>query len=226
MNNILEIDLDKGKLYLKDKNIVTLFKKILKEDFKIIEEYKNDRRTYVAKIIIDNKVYLLKKIYIYKRLKQIVSRFKEGETVETLKNIEDLKKNGIDSLVEVIGTIIERKNKEIQQEIMLMEYCEGKKPNCDEELYQVIDVLKEIYSNNRYHGDCNPGNFIKINNKIKIIDTKLKKMRFGDYRKHYDLLTLGKYFQNEYIYPYKKNIFYYFAYMMRKIRDLKNNIGI
>lgn len=224
MNNIIEIELNNGKLYLKDKNTITLFEKVLTENFEIIEEYKNDRRTYVAKIFIDDKLYLLKKIFIYKKLKKIISKFKGGESLETLKNIEVMKNKGIHSLVEVIGTFIERKNGIIQQEIMLMDYCEGKKPSCDKELYEVIDVLKEVYKNNRYHGDCNPGNFIKVNNKMMIIDTKLKKMWFGDYRKHYDLLTLGKYFQGEYIYPYKKNIFYCLAYIMRKIRNYKNRV--
>lgn len=224
MNNIIEVELNKGKLYLKDKNMVTLFERVLTKDFKVMEEYKNDRRTYVAKISIDNKVYLLKKIFIYKKLKQLISKFKDGESLETLKNIETMKVQGIHNLVEVIGTLIERKDGIIKQETMLMEFCEGKKPSCDKELYEVIEVLKGIYKNNRYHGDCNPGNFIKVNNNMMIIDTKLKKMWFGDYRKHYDLLTLGKYFQGEYIYPYKKNIFYYFAYMMRKIRNYKNRV--
>lgn len=224
MNNIIEIELNKRKLYLKDRSRVTLFEKVLTKDFKVIEEYKNDRRTYVAKILIDNKVYLLKKIFIYKKLKQLISRFKNGESLETLKNIEIMKSRGVHSLVEVIGTLIERENGIIKQEIMLIDYCEGKKPSCDKELYEIVDALKVIYSKNRYHGDCNPGNFIKIGNDIKIIDTKLKKMWFGDYRKHYDMLTLGKYFQGKYIYPYKKNIFYYFAYIMRKIRDFKNRV--
>ena len=60
---------------------------------------------------------------------------------------------------------------------------------------------------------------------ILILDTKLKKMVFGDYRKHYDILTLMKHFKNKPLYPYKKNIFYYFALLIRKIRNIKNSFG-
>ena len=82
--------------------------------------------------------------------------------------------------------------------------------------------MDKIYSLGRFHGDCNPGNFI-LNEKgnIKVLDTKLKKMWFGDYRKHYDILTLMKHFKNKIEYPYKKNIFYYFAYIVRQIRNKK-----
>ena len=56
---------------------------------------------------------------------------------------------------------------------------------------------------------------------VKILDTQAKKMIFGNYRAHYDMLTMKIDSYQEMEYPYKKNIFYYFAIFMKKIKKLK-----
>lgn len=199
-----------------------LIENFFKLNYKVLEEFKNDKRTYVAKILIDDKEYILKKIYINKKIKKFLSFFKKGEAVSTFFNVHEAKNLGVSELADILIAGIERKNGIIVNEIVIMEYCLGEKTIIDENLLKVIPILNKIYSLGRFHGDCNPGNFI-LNERgnIKILDTKLKKMWFGDYRKHYDILTLMKHFKNKIEYPYKKNIFYYFAYMVRQIRSKK-----
>lgn len=199
-----------------------LIDNFFKLNYKVLEEFKNDKRTYVAKILIEDKEYILKKIYINKKIKKFLSFFKKGEALSTFFNVHEVKNLGVNELADILIAGIERKNGIIINEIVIMEYCLGEKTITDENLLKVIPVLNKIYFLGRFHGDCNPGNFI-LNEKgnIKILDTKLKKMWFGDYRKHYDILTLMKHFKNRIEYPYKKNIFYYFAYMVRQIRNKK-----
>ena len=45
-------------------------------------------------------------------------------------------------------------------------------------------------------------------------------MFFGNYRAHYDMLTMKMDTYKEMEYPYSKNIFYYFALFMKKIKKL------
>jgi len=71
--------------------------------------------------------------------------------------------------------------------------------------------MKEIHKLGYYHGDFNPGNFLVENEQIHILDTQGKKMFFGNYRAHYDMLTMKMDNYPNMKYPYPKNIFYYFV---------------
>lgn len=209
------------KLYFEDEQKEKILKDIINKNFHIEKEYKNDNRTYVAKIIIDNKSFILKKFYINKKIKKILSIFKTGESIRTFKNIQVFAKK-IPELVKIYGAGIKRKGIFIKEEFILMEYIEGKIIDKDEFYLKILEILIKIHKENRYHGDCNPGNFIfdKVGH-IYVLDTKVKKMLFGNYRAHYDILTLFKYFKNKPEYPYKKNIFYNIAFLMRKYRSQK-----
>lgn len=46
-------------------------------------------------------------------------------------------------------------------------------------------------------------------------------MSFFNYRAHYDMLTMKMDSYNEMVYPYKKDIFYYLALMIKKIKKNK-----
>lgn len=223
--NLIEKKIKGFRFFSFKKENFNLVEEILKSNYEVIQEFKNDKRTYVAKILLKDKYYILKKIYIIKKLKKFLSIFKKGEALSTLLNINYAKNSGIEELADILIAGVERKNGIIKNEILVMEYCEGKRTLEDNQLLKVIPVLDKIYSLGKFHGDCNPGNFI-INEKekIKILDTKLKKMFFGDYRKHYDILTLMKHFKTKIEYPYKKNIFYYFAYIVRQIRNKKGRL--
>lgn len=220
---LLKREIENKNFFFFDNKYFEILKKIVKNEYIVEEEFKNDKRTYVAKILIDDRYYILKKFYLRSNLKKFLSAFKKGESLSTFLNINLFRSNGLKELVPILGAMIERKNKIITEEMILMEYVEGEKISTDRNLLKLLKTLDKIYSLRRYHGDCNPGNFIlDKNNNIRIIDTKLKKMYFGDYRKHYDILTLIKYFTVKIEYPYNKNIFYYIAYGIRKIRDIKN----
>ncbi len=78
--------------------------------------------------------------------------------------------------------------------------------------------MEKIHSFKIYHGDFNPGNFLLENGKIRIIDTQGKKMLFGNYRAHYDMLTMKMDSYKEMIYPYKKDVMYYFTFVIKKIK--------
>lgn len=218
-NNVIKESFEKKNIFYFDKKYREILEKVLNSEYKTEQEYKNDNRTYVAKIKIDNNNYILKKIYTTKKIKKMLSVFKKGEALSTLLNINRVVEKGITELAKPLGAVVERKNGIIVNEMFLMEYYDGRRINGEKEYLRTLKILDKIYSLGRFHGDCNPANFYYVNGKIIILDTKLKKMLFGDYRKHYDILTLMKYIKIKY--PYKKNIFYYFAALMRRMRDKK-----
>ena len=207
------------QLYFYDKNMEKILEKIVDKKYKIDEEYKNDKRTYVAKIEIENKKYILKRTFQKNILKKLMSLFKISNSVETFKNIKRAKES-IEELAEIYGAGVNKKLF-IEDEFFLMEYIDGKIYIDDEHYLKIMEVLKKIHKEGYYHEDSNPYNFLFDNEKIYVIDTKMKKMRFGNYRAHYDMLTLYKYFKGiKPKYPYKKNIFYWLAFIKRKIRNI------
>lgn len=224
-NYIKEKESDNIKYFYFEEKYFYILKDILNLKYKVIQEFKNDKRTYVAEILINNEYYILKKIYTNKKIKKFLSIFKKGEALSTLININSAIENGVTELAKPFGAIVERKNKMIENELFIMEYCDGRRIKGDKEYFESLKILDKIYSLGRFHGDCNPANIYYKDGKIVILDTKLKKMIFGDYRKHYDILTLMKYIKEKIQYPYKKNIYYYFAALVRKIRDKKRGRG-
>ena len=207
------------KLYFNNEEYEKILEDIIDKKFKVEKEYKNDNRTYVAKIKYNGKNYILKKFYIRKPLKKFLSIFKEGESVGTFKNINKIIKE-IPELAEIYGAVIKRKGIFIEEEFVLMEYIEGDILIDDENCRRILESVKKIHKLGRFHGDCNPHNFIYDRNKnIRILDTKMKKMGFGNYRAHYDILTLFKHFKVKPEYPYNENMYYKIAYMVRQYRN-------
>ncbi len=228
---LIEKKIDNKKIFYYEEKFFNILNNILLSKYKISEEFKNDKRTYVAKISINDECYILKKIYINKKAKKLLSIFKKGEALSTLINVSNAIENGVNELAKPLGAIIQRKNGVIENEMLIMRCYEGKRVDFRgyttiEDGEKIISILNKIYFLNRFHGDCSPANFYLVNNDIIILDTKLKKMIFGDYRKHYDTLTLMKTIKEKIDYPYKKNIYYYFAYLIRKIRDKKRGKNV
>jgi len=145
--------------------------------------------------------------------------FKKGEALTTLINInkimDELK---ISEYVRPLLAINRRKHGMIDFSFLVLEKVKGDS-NVDK--IALIELIKKIHRNKIYHGDFNPSNFIFTKNGIKIIDTQGKKMSFGNYRAHYDILTMKMDTYPDLKYPYKKNLFYYIALAVKKMKRLK-----
>lgn len=208
--------------YAYEDKYIELGKKILKKDYKVIKEYKNTLRNYVVVVQIDDEKYILKSPRNEHRIiqRKVATLFKDGEALTTLKNINSLEESGLNIFAKPYLAIVKRKNGMIEESFMLMEYVENTSEK-DKDL--AIEYTKKMHENNVYHGDCNPGNFVYLDeNNLKIIDTQAKKMFFGKYRAHYDMLTMKLDSYKEVEYPYSKDVYYYLALGMKKFK--KNSI--
>lgn len=197
-----------------------LLEDILEKKVKVIHVLKENRRSYIAVIEWKEKIYIIKESRNEYKLiqRKFLSLFKKGEVLVTLENINRLiYKENFKEYAEPYGAIMKRRNGMICYNLILMEYV-GEEVFPDT-LENMMELIKKIHKKGHYHGDFNPSNFIlKPNGELKIVDTQGKKMRFGNYRAHYDLLTMKMDNFPELEYPYKKNIFYYLALLIKKYK--------
>ena len=208
-------------IFAYDKFFIKIGKNIIDKEYKEHNILKNTKRNFVSEIQINNISYIFKEPrneYIIHQRK-FFTLFKMGEAVTTLININ--KAIIEDNLIEYakpLLAIVKRKNRMICYSALIQEKISI---NDSRELDKMVEVTKKIHNKGYYHGDCNPSNFMTSKDKVKILDTQAKKMSFGNYRAHYDMLTMKIDSYQEMEYPYKKNIFYYFAIFMKKIKKLK-----
>ena len=208
-------------IFAYDKFFIKIGENIVDKEYKELNILKNTKRNYVSEIQIGNISYIFKEPrneYIIPQRK-FFTLFKKGEALTTLINVNKAIIN--DNLTEYakpLLAIVKRKNGMICYSALIQEKINI---NNSRELDKMVEVTKKIHSKGYYHGDCNPSNFITSKDEVKILDTQAKKMSFGNYRAHYDMLTMKIDSYQEMEYPYKKNIFYYFAIFIKKIKKLK-----
>ena len=208
-------------IFAYDKFFIKIGKNIIDKEYKEHNILKNTKRNFVSEIQINNISYIFKEPrneYIIPQRK-FFTLFKKGEAVTTLININ--KAIIEDNLIEYakpLLAIVKRKNRMICYSALIQEKINVE---TDRNLDKMVEVTIKIHNKGYYHGDCNPSNFMTSKDKVKILDTQAKKMSFGNYRAHYDMLTMKIDSYQEMEYPYKKNIFYYFAIFIKKIKKLK-----
>ncbi|WP_319201695.1 lipopolysaccharide biosynthesis protein [uncultured Ilyobacter sp.] len=215
MNDFIEKEYKGYKLFFYDSEIENILKKIADNDIEIKEEFKNTLRNYVVKINYYGKDYVMKSPRNEFRIPQrkFFTLFKSGEVVETLKNINILKEKGLDIFAMPLGAIVNRKYGMIEESRIIFEMADGEAVLKNK--HMAVEATKEMHKYGVYHGDCNPSNFIITKEGVKVIDTQAKKMCFGNYRAHYDMVTMKNDSYKEMIYPYRKNIFYYLVLLVK-----------
>ena len=209
------------KIYFYEDKFDDICKKILNKEFKELIKLKDTKRNFVSVIEIDNKKYVYKEPRNEYRIPQrkLMTLFKKGEVLTTLVNVNNLINIGFEEFIKPLAAVVLRDKGMICFSFLLMEYCEGIEDR--KYLDLIVKTMEKIHKVGYYHGDFNPGNFLLEDGKIRIIDTQGKKMLFGNYRAHFDMLTMSMDSYDEMIYPYKKNIFYYLALGIKKIKKNK-----
>lgn len=200
---------------------MTLGKKILDKDYKVVKILKDSKRNYVAVIEIENKKFVIKEPRNEYRIPQrkIMTIFKKGESLSTLENINKLVDKGFKEFIKPVLAVVKRENKMITYSLLVMEYFDGDIDISYNDKF--VELVKKMHDHRVYHGDFNPGNFLVKNGEVKILDTQGKKMGLTNFRAHYDMITMKNDSYQEMEYPYKKNLIYYFAISLKKIKRLK-----
>ncbi|WP_176891622.1 lipopolysaccharide biosynthesis protein [Fusobacterium varium] len=204
---------------------IELGKQIIEKKIEIREEIKVTKRNYVAKIIYKNKTYILKSPKNEHRIiqRKIMTFFKKGEVLSTLINLNQISQKGLDIFAIPFLAIVKRKNGMIVESFLVMENLETKYYFTNERIKEILILEKKMSDNGIYHGDFNLSNMVFFKNKIKFIDTQGKKYIAGKYRSNYDLLTLEDNIYSSFGKEnwYKKDLYFYMAYGMKKFKRLK-----
>ena len=203
-------------LYAFDEKFFPILEKILRKECEM-EILKNDYKSYVVKVKLDDKSYILKKILCRKKRKKYMTFFRKGDCFKTFLNVKEAQEKGCTELADIYGVGVYKKGI-IQDQFMLMEYGIGRPINRETDSPIVETFLKKLHLTKRCHGDPHPDNFLmdKDNNVI-VIDTRLKKICLGDYQAHRDMILFRRKFRVKTEYPYKKSIFYYYCIYKKKI---------
>lgn len=167
-------------------------KRILENNYKIVQIIKDTKRNYVSVIEIDNQKYILKEIRseIVIPQRRIQTLFKDGEALTCLKNCIEVKNQGLETIAMPLLAIV-KKGLLIKKSYLVLEYIDGDRIRSVNDIDIIIELTKKIHNLGRYHGDLNTSNFIKgKNKKIYILDTQLKKDIFSNFKRSYDYLTL------------------------------------
>ena len=209
-------------LYCFEEKFFEIGRKIIDKNYKEEIILKNTKRNFVEVINVNDEKFVLKENrneHIIPQRK-LMTLLKKGEALTTLVNLNELiDKYKLTEFVKPFLVINKRKYGFIIYSALVMENINGTEDRSY--LDEIVKLMKKIHSFKVYHGDFNPGNFLLENGKIRIIDTQGKKMSFFNYRAHYDMLTMKMDSYNEMVYPYKKDIFYYLALMIKKIKKNK-----
>lgn len=218
-----KIDYKGYKVYFYDDFYENIGIKIIQKDYTILKYLKDTKRNFVALIEIEGKKYIYKEPRNEFRIpqRQFMTLFKKGEALTTLQNVTTLiEKESMNCFARVDLAINRREKGMIVESSFLMEYFDGDADYSYRD--KEVELLKTVHEKGVYHGDFNPGNFlVSKSGEIKIIDTQAKKMFFGKFRAHYDMLTMKIDSYEEMIYPYEKDAWYYMALGMKKLKRLR-----
>ena len=216
------------KIYFKNEENKRLAEIVLDKNYKVIDEYKNTERNYVAKIEIDRQFYVLKspKAETVIPQRKIQTAFKKGEGLTSFLNIEAAKNMGLDFFIEPLAVMVKR-GVFLKESFILMKYIDGEIIRTVEDIDIIMDMVEKIHEKGIYHGDLNTSNFIKTSDGIKIIDTQAKRESFWHFKRAYDILTLKndllvleREYKVEKNYKVKRDIGYVLAYIIKNFKKL------
>ncbi len=223
MSQLLKKDYNDYTLYAFEEKYLPLLEKVMKGDYSLEQLIVDKSTAYIAKISIEGKIYLYKKLYKEPLKKQILSLFRKDLSLDILEKTHKYRDMGFCELVDVYGIGIEKKfNKE---QFLLMEYIEGRIIDRIGEYKILEDFLLRLHNAHVYHGDVHPYNFIvDTSNKLRVLDTKLKGIYIGNIGGHLDFFKIRHKQKNLPPYPYTKNLVYYFCawrYNLKEFRKKK-----
>lgn len=222
---ILNENYNEWKIYYleNEKELLNLGKQLANgRKIEVIELYKESQRNYVAKIKFNDRYYVLKSPRNEYRIPQrrFGTLFKEGEALTTLKNITNLRNQGLTELVAPLSVVVRRTKGMIKESYIIFEFVEGK--DSRNHILEMIQAGEKMHGLGVYHGDFNPSNFIWTKEGIKIIDTQGKKV-WTPFKQRYDFITLDYDNIDEFdkYAKHKKDFWFYLALFVKKSKRLK-----
>ncbi len=204
------------KIYTFDKSYFLILQKIVLGDYCQEKQFQSNYNSAVELISIEGQSYILKRIFFKRFRKKLLTFFRKSDCLKILLNTQKLQNMGLSELVSIYGAGVLKKHL-VQDQFILMPYIEGRILQANES-EKVQEFLLRLHRLKHCHGDVAPPNFMyDQENNLVAIDTRLKKMLLGNIQAHRDMIIFQKKFATNKIYPYEKNIFYYYCQWKEKL---------
>lgn len=219
-------------VYLNEKESIDLYYAIEKNNYKIIKELKNDKRSLV--LYIETETTPSKKVVLKipkeknsRKWQRFLSIFRGSESKREFFNCEFIKENGFLGAVPLVA-VEKKRGILVVDSYFVLTFIDGKHADF-KNINLALETLYKIHDKGYTHGDSQLPNFIINNHEVYLIDCKLKKIHFGLLSKIKEFIYFEKSCHRDVESKYKKYNLYYllkkidiyvdkFNYFTKKIR--------
>lgn len=162
---------------------------ILEKKYEDIKILKDDNRSLVKIIKINDKNYVLKipREKNKRKWQIVINIFRGSDSFRSFKMMKKLKKMGIRSTETVLA--FEKRNPFVVDSLLIMELLEGEKIT-EKNYLDVIESLKKLHLKGYLHGDSQIQNFMLRNSEIYLIDLRLQRNIYGSVGRMYEFVYL------------------------------------
>ena len=172
-----------------NKTEIEFLKIILDKKYNTIKILKDDKRSLVEIIEINEGKFVLKipKEKNNRKWQRFVNIFRGSDSFRNYHTMDKLEKIGISSTKALFAA--EKRSPFVTDSFLIMEVLEGE---CigSEDYQRVIKELSNIHSKGYLHGDSQIQNFMLKDDKIYSIDLRLQKNIYGNIGRMYEFIYL------------------------------------
>lgn len=197
MGKIKKIKDKKNDIYYCKEDYLWIYTLIEEKKYKIMDILKDDHRSFVAKIKLENQenreVEVILKVPKEKNTRKNVmffSIFKGGESKKEFKGLKKILDNDFLGAVPLIA--VEKKKKLMVFDSYLVMSLINGRPKDYNDIPVILPTLYKIHDKGFLHGDPQLSNFIVGEEGVYIIDSKLLINRLGPYCKIKEILYFEK----------------------------------
>ncbi len=172
-----------------NKTEIDFLKIILEKNYKTIKKLKDDKRSLVEIIELNEEKFVLKipKEKNNRKWQRFVNIFRGSDSFRNYQTMEKLEKIGINSTKAIFSA--EKRNPFVVDSFLVMELLEGN-PIEEKDYPRVIEELNKIHLKGYLHGDSQIQNFMKKDNEICMIDFRLQRNIYGNIGRMYEYIYL------------------------------------
>lgn len=172
-----------------NKTEIDFLKIILDKNYKTIKILKDDKRSLVEIIEINEGKFVLKvpREKNTRKWQRVVNVLRKSDSIRSYKTMIKMENLGIKSTKAIFAA--EKRTPFVVNSFLIMEVLEG--TNIEKENYlQVIKELNQIHKKGYLHGDSQIQNFMLKDNEVYLIDLRLQKNIYGSIGRMYEFIYL------------------------------------
>ena len=194
-------------LYFNDEKSLEFFDIVENNRYKLLKVLKDDQRSYVALIEIQEKKYIYKRPIEKnsRKWQRFLSIFRGSESKREFENIEKIREVGLNGAVPYLA-VEKKKGLVVYDSYLIYGYIDGRESSF-KDIDLIMAELRKIHNLGYLHGDSHMNNFLIKGEKVYLIDTKLLWNKYGGFGRAFEFMYLEESCPREIDYD-KESIYY------------------